>query len=147
MKKATLNICALVVMILGLTVISASAQSAGHYRTHVPFAFTVDGQTFPAGDYRIDVVNPESDKAILSLRSVDGREGRLIMTTPKSVDPSKELSQLVFSRFEGQNILMEVSVADFGVEIRGARAASAVAQRRINTDPRRETVALLRSGR
>ena len=147
MKKATLNICAMVVMILGLAVISASAQSAGHYRSHIPFAFTVSGQTFQAGDYRIDVVNPESDKAILSLRSVDGREGRLVMTTPKSVDPRNQTSQLVFNRFEGQNVLMSMTVGDFGVEIRGARAASAVAQRRINTDPRTETVALLWSGK
>lgn len=147
MKKATLNICAMVVLILGLAVISASAQSAGHYRTHVPFAFTVGGQTFQAGDYRVSVVNPESDKTILSLRSVDGRQGRLITTIPKQVDPRKAVSQLVFNRFEGQYILMEISVGDLGVEISGARAASAIAQRRINTDPRRETVALLWSGK
>lgn len=147
MKKVTLNLCALAVIILGLAAISASAQSAGHYRTHIPFAFTVDGQAFQAGDYRISVLNPESDKAILSLRSVDGREGRLIMTTPKQVDPRKESSQLVFNRFEGQYILMEMSIGDFGVEIRGARTASAVAKRRINTDPRREVVALLWLGK
>jgi hypothetical protein len=93
------------------------------------------------------VVNPASDKTILSIRSADGRQGRLVMTIPKYVDPRNESSQLVFNRFDDKYILMEMTLGDFGVEIRGARAASQVAQRRINTDPRRESVALLWSGR
>jgi hypothetical protein len=147
MKKVTLNICMLAAIIIGLTVISASAQTTGRFTTHIPFEFTVGQTNFNAGEYTVKVVNPESDRIALSITSTDGRQSRIVLTTPKMANPKMENAKLVFNRYGGQYVLAEMDTPAFAAEIRGARVAGDLAQRRINTDPSRETVALLWQGR
>lgn len=46
-----------------------TSQPASAAVLHVPFAFTVSGQTMPAGEY---TVNQDSHQAFVTLSSVDG---------------------------------------------------------------------------
>lgn len=141
MNKFTLNICAMVGMILGLAAISASAQLAPRYQSHIPFDFTVGQETFTAGDYVIRVVNPESDRAILSIRSADGRTSRLVTTTPKTVKFDSNASQLVFNRYDGRYFLASMTTPDLAVGFHRSRSESKLAKQQIETG--REGVALV----
>ena len=53
MQKIAWHICSLIGMMFLLTVVSAQAQTTGRYRAHIPFDFTIEKETFQAGDYVI----------------------------------------------------------------------------------------------
>lgn len=73
----------------------------------IPFGFTVEGQSFPAGDYTISdsFVHPET---VIQLRSSDGKYFAVIQTHPTySLDPSAK-SELIFQRYGNTYLLSQI---------------------------------------
>jgi hypothetical protein len=62
-------------VLVALVAVSAQAQSRSNQqlRFRVPFAFNAGNTVLPAGEYRVTIVNPSSDKSVLRIVSSDGK--------------------------------------------------------------------------
>lgn len=85
----------------------AFAQGDGQITADVPFAFTVENRSFPAGEYVLANVN-QSNPNTMELRSEDGRAHILFNTEgpSQSADPSK--AEFVFDKVGDQYFLAAV---------------------------------------
>lgn len=144
MMKQSLRIFLTLAALVILSASAAQAQSTGEQTARIPFAFSVGDKSFPAGEYRVSRVNPQSDRAALYIRSGDGRTGRIVMTTPVQADQTPESAKLVFNRYGDAYYLSQVwSPADGTVlELRQSRAERTLAKNLGGERPERQTVAL-----
>ena len=97
---------------LGLVALAAGPALAMGPETlvvHVPFAFSVDNVTLPAGDY---TVKPLSDvtQSVVEIRSEDGRYGAFGLTTPAAAERSSAQPKLVFDRYDKKDFLRAVEL-------------------------------------
>lgn len=100
------------IMIVGLAVCSVSlveAQTAGLYRTEIPFEFSVGTKHYPAGTYSIEVRG--SEKKFFVLRDSTGRNSYALNTMPgdSSGDSSAALD---FHRVGDHYFLAAIRVSD-----------------------------------
>jgi hypothetical protein len=98
--KRYLSLAIAIMMFMTLATITAEAQVFGskEIQARIPFSFNVGSRTLPAGDYTVKVLNPNSDRSVLQIRSRDGRLSALIHAngiTSKDQDNAK----LVFNRY------------------------------------------------
>ena len=79
---------------------ASQAQTAGSQtmRARIPFAFHVASKELPAGEYRITVLNPNSDHQVLQIRSLDGATSAIV-TTFAAKAKVVEHSKLAFHRY------------------------------------------------
>ena len=97
-KYLTLTIA--MMMVLAVATITADAQVFGSKQmsARIPFAFNVGNKTLPAGEYTVKVLNPNSDRYVLQVRSADGKLSALIQTNgAKANNPNN--AKLVFHRY------------------------------------------------
>lgn len=94
-----LNIPLAIMMLVGVLVVGAQAQTSGAQKmtASIPFTFSAGKATLPAGKYTITVVNPSSDRKVLQIRSLNGHASTMVLTTTGSVRAS-ENAKLVFER-------------------------------------------------
>src|SRR5438093_8352086 len=98
--------------LIGVLGISTRAQSRNRQqlRVDIPFAFNVGNTSLPAGEYRIHVVNPSSDRSVLQIASLDGRSTMMVQTTDiEGWSTSKP--KLTFRRYGDQYFLAQVWMA------------------------------------
>ena len=97
--KKFFNIPLAIMMLVGILVVGAQAQTSSVQKViaSVPFTFNVGKTTLPAGKYTITVLNPTSDRKILQIRSMNGRSSAMILTNTNRVNASDN-SKLVFER-------------------------------------------------
>jgi hypothetical protein len=101
MKKTAYTMIALLVLV-GSMAVTANAQNDGRSLVAtIPFQFNVGDKTLPAGEYSISQVNPSSDRAVLQLRSKDGRSAVMIQMN-NAIGPASEHARLVFNRYGSQ---------------------------------------------
>jgi hypothetical protein len=98
--KRYLSLAIAIMMFMTLATITAEAQVFGskEIKARIPFSFNVGSRTLPAGDYTVKVLNPNSDRSVLQIRSRDGRLSALIHAngiTSKDQNNAK----LVFNRY------------------------------------------------
>ena len=95
-KYLTLTIA--ILMVMAVATITADAQVFGskQVRAQIPFAFNVGKTTLPAGEYIVSVVNPNSDRMVLRIRSIDGRNSALVQTNSTRSNNS-DAAKLVFN--------------------------------------------------
>jgi hypothetical protein len=119
------------------------AQSSNRQTANIPFSFNVEGNSFPAGLYSVTRLNPQSDKAVLAIKSADGSVSKVVLTQPVRSGHPQESARLVFSRYGDQYFLSQVwTPADStGLELPKSRAEKTLA-RNIKDTPERTTVAL-----
>ena len=102
MKKLSLVLTIATVLFLGVT--GLSAQSI-HYavRATVPFSFSVNGTTMPAGDYLIT----EFNEKVIRIQGEENGKSTLALTDAvgggNPVDP-----KLVFRQYDGRYFLAQV---------------------------------------
>src|SRR5207302_2558016 len=79
MKKQAYTLIALLVLVGSMAV---AARAQGGSRTQlvatIPFEFSIGDKTMPAGEYTVRQVNPSSDRAVLQLRSQDGKASAIV---------------------------------------------------------------------
>jgi hypothetical protein len=87
----------------------AFAMAPETLAVHVPFAFSVDNVTLPAGDYR---VHPLSgfDHNVVEIRSVDGRHSALVVTSAASAERTGAAPKLVFDRYGSKDFLRAIEL-------------------------------------
>jgi hypothetical protein len=108
MKKQNLRIFLMLGLFAILAVSSAHAQTSNVQTASIPFSFTVADKTFPAGEYSVIRLNPAMDKAVLAVRSKDGRMNKVVLAMDIQVDKTQEKAKLVFNRYGDQYFLAQV---------------------------------------
>jgi hypothetical protein len=88
-------------MIILATALTAGAQAQTTQRViaNIPFAFTANNKTLPAGKYTITVLNPSSDRKALQIRSMNGRHSAIVLTNGV-IGNVADNSKLVFERYD-----------------------------------------------
>jgi hypothetical protein len=110
--KRVFNISfAIIILITALTA-GAQAQSASAQRViaNIPFAFTANNKTLPAGKYTITVLNPSSDRKALQIRSMNGRFSAIVLTNA-ILGNASDNSKLVFECYDDRYFFAQVQMA------------------------------------
>jgi hypothetical protein len=92
----------------GVVLTAGTASAAGVLEAKVPFPFVVNGQSFPAGQYRIERVG--SGSSVLLIRG-DGasRTAALVATRPAAEQsPGSDMPALQFKKHENEYRLSAV---------------------------------------
>jgi hypothetical protein len=108
-KRVYIVIASLVLM--GTFAINAQAQSRSRQelRVNVPFAFNVGNTSLPAGEYRVSIVNPASDRSVLRIAGADGTK---VMTLTNDVKGEpKANARIAFRQYGNQYFLAQVWMA------------------------------------
>jgi hypothetical protein len=112
MKRHLSSIIAIIILVAAL---ATTAQSQGTnsrlLRARIPFAFHVGAKELPAGEYRISVLNPSSDRRVLQIRSVDGRVSAITNTVGRQAANAPANSKLVFHRYGNTYFFAQAEVA------------------------------------
>ena len=130
MKRQNLRIFLMFGLFAILAVQSVHAQSSNEQTANIPFSFTVADKTFPAGEYRVQRLNPASDKAALAIKSADGRMSKIVLTMPVQSARTQENAKLVFNHYGDQYFLAQVwTPADnTGLELPQSRSERSLAR-------------------
>ena len=122
-KYFTLSIA--ILMFLAVVTITAEAQVFGSKQmsARIPFAFNVGKTELPAGEYTVTVVNPNSDRSVLRIRSNDGRLSALIQTTGATSKNSSN-AKLVFNRYGDTYFFAQAQLAGDSTTLAAVRTSA-----------------------
>jgi hypothetical protein len=144
MRKQSFRIFLMLGLFAILAPLSAQAQTSNEQTAKIPFSFTVGSKSFPAGEYRVSRLNPQSSQAALAIRSTDGRTGTITLTTDIQGAGVTDKAKLVFNRYGDQYYLAQVwmRVADSGLELPVSRSERELARNAGERAPEQTTIAL-----
>jgi len=125
---ATVTLAVLAVLVA--TTANAQTSAPRTMRARIPFAFHAGSKVLPAGEYRIAVLNPDSDRKALQIRTLDGRASAIVQTFGATVKTIRD-SKLVFHRYGDSYFLSEVLVG--GMET-GRRLAPSRAEKQLRRE-------------
>jgi hypothetical protein len=99
-------------IIILATAFTAGAQQITAQRViaNIPFAFTANNKTLPAGKYTITVLNSSSDRGALQIRSMNGRFSAMVLTNTV-IGKSSDTAKLVFERYDDRYFFAQVQLA------------------------------------
>ena len=109
MKAIILRVTTMLVLVVGLTAVSAQAQTARKTQKFtVPFQFNVGNKVLPAGEYMVSV-----DNQTVRLQKNDGKANALALSR-RTVSASRSNSsvKLTFRQHGDQVYLSQVWLAD-----------------------------------
>jgi len=126
MKRITVNLLWLTAFTLSLTAVGQSQSAKLMLKAQVPFEFNVGEKVFPAGEYKVARVTPET----IALR--DDRNRSLVTVVTRSVESPKTYSTPVL-RFEledGRYVLTQVfeEGSSTGYQLPNPKRLPAIAQ-------------------
>ena len=107
MKIQALRTFTMLTLVLLLTAVSVCAQSERSGVMNIPFNFTVQGKTLPAGEYTIEPNRRDYDKVWL-VRSKDGGTSVLFATSRVQARETQEKTKLIFHRYGDQYFLSQI---------------------------------------
>ncbi len=139
MKKIAWHIGSLIGMMFLLTAVSAQAQTINRFRAHIPFDFTIEKETFQAGDYTIALAKPSSDCTTLQIINRTTGKSWLVQTMQKNVSGKLEAANLVFNRYGDQYFLKQMLTPDYGMQFFKAKNEKQLADKQ---QPQQQLVAL-----
>ena len=101
LKRAT-------VVAAGVVTLAGGTASASAIDVKIPFPFVVQGQTLPAGQYRVE--HNMFDSSVVLIRGERGNNaGMFVHTTPAAgTDQSGNTPALTFKRYENQYRLADI---------------------------------------
>jgi hypothetical protein len=103
-----------IIFAIGLAV-SAHAQNSQAIRADIPFAFTVNGRTLPAGTYRID--SASGNRIVWKLQSTEARSRLFVLANTLSGNLNAGHVQLTFHRYGTQNYLAAFETSSYRVSL------------------------------
>ena len=123
--KRHLSLAIAILMLVAVWATTAQSQAAGPQlmRAHIPFAFHVGSRELPAGDYRITVLNPNSDQKVLQIRSTDGRVSAIVNTLGAKAK-SAEKSKLLFRRYGDTYFFAQAQVAGESIALAALKSSA-----------------------
>ncbi len=145
MKKQAYTMIAMIVLI-GSMAVAAQAQSGSRTQlvANIPFEFNIGDKTMPAGEYTVRQVNPSSDRAVLQLRSKDGKASAMVQMNAL-IDRAKspETASLIFNCYGNRHYFGQAWMPDNdGLEASKGRAERATRNEIASLKHQTEAVAL-----
>jgi hypothetical protein len=104
------NITFAIIILATAFAVGAHAQTTQRLIANIPFAFTANNKTLPAGKYTIAVLNPSSDRKALQIRSINGRFSAIVLTNGVIGNVSDN-SKLVFERYDDRYFFAQAQIA------------------------------------
>ena len=97
----------LITICLLFTAATLFAQTEGQrlMKVNIPFAFSVEDHSLPAGEYLVLTVTPERSIRIVS---ADGKHSAIVNTLPNYAKSPSENSRMVFHRYGNEYFLAQV---------------------------------------
>ena len=110
--KKHLHIVLATAALISVFTVCAQAQSRNRQQliVDVPFAFNIGDTQLAAGEYRVNVVNPSSDRSVLQIKSADGKSSALVSTIDIT-GWSSSRAKLAFRHYSDQYFLAQVWMA------------------------------------
>ena len=96
--------------IIILATAGAQQISAQRVTANIPFAFTANNKTLPAGKYTITVLNSSSDRKALQIRSMNGRFSAMVLTN-SVIGSVADDAKLVFERYDDRYFFAHAQLA------------------------------------
>jgi len=98
-------------MVIGIWAVTAEAQSVNgvSIRANIPFEFSIGDKLLPAGEYRIQQVNPSSDVAMLQIANANG-EARVLVRVRSMRARDTNRTELVFNRYGSSYFLSTLAI-------------------------------------
>jgi len=130
MKKTMMVVIAIVALFF--TVAVASANTAARIRLNIPFAFYVDRDLLPAGEYIFEVcaMSPyASTSSALFIRSLDNTAAKWAHTIPGWNSRNLDQGLAYFSRYADKYFLSKVEYADHQVNLKKSKAEKELSAR------------------
>ena len=109
MKRFFNILVATIILATALTA-GAQAQTTQRVIANIPFAFTANNKSLPAGKYTITVLNPSSDRKALQIRSMNGRYSAIVLTNGV-IGSIADNSKLVFERYDDRYFFAQAQMA------------------------------------
>lgn len=119
--KRLFNISLATIILATALTAAAQAQTTQRVIANIPFAFTANNKTLPAGKYTITVVNPSSDRKALQIRSMNGRFSAIVLTNGV-IGSVSDNSKLVFERYDDQYFFAQVQLAGDSTSLAALRS-------------------------
>ncbi len=120
MKRFFNILVATIILATALTA-SAQAQTTQRVIANIPFAFTANNKTLPAGKYTITVLNPSSDRKALQIRSMNGRYSAVVLTNGV-IGNVADNSKLVFERYDDRYFFAQAQMAGDSTSLAALRS-------------------------
>lgn len=144
MKRHAYIMIAMIVLV-GSLAVTANAQigSRTYLVANVPFEFSVDGKTLPAGEYIVRQLNESSGSAIVRLRSRDNHSTACVQMN-SVIGRVKETGLLIFHRYGNRYFFVQAWTPGNaeGLEAPRTRAERAAQRELASLNAQTETVAL-----
>jgi hypothetical protein len=111
-------------MFMAVATITAQAQASGSQkmRARIPFAFNVGKTELPAGEYTVTVLNPNSDRKVLQIRSTNGKLSALIQTSELDTNTAEQ-TKLVFNRYGNRYFFAQAQMAGEATTLAAVRSS------------------------
>jgi hypothetical protein len=99
----------LIGLVFALTIypIKANAQIIGDLEAKIPFQFHAGNTKFPAGEYRIHVLD-NSDLTMMELSSLDGSVSALFQVQDAETNSEPTKSELIFNKYGNRYFLAKL---------------------------------------
>lgn len=121
MKRLFNILVAIIILATALTA-GAQAQTTQRVIANIPFAFTANNKTLPAGKYTITVLNPSSDRKALQIRSMNGRYSAVVLTNGVIGNVAADNSKLVFERYDDRYFFAQAHLAGDSTSLAALRS-------------------------
>jgi hypothetical protein len=103
--KTIRTMIAVSLLFAATTAVFAQSENRTLMKVSIPFSFSVEDHTLPAGQYYVRSINPDHSMAL-----VNANGGQLVMITytPERAGSESQNSRLVFSKYGNEYFLTQV---------------------------------------
>jgi len=119
--KRFFNITFAIIILATAFAAGTQAQTTRRVIADIPFAFTANNKTLPAGKYTITVLNPSSDRKALQIRSMNGRFSATVLTNGV-LGKVSDNSKLVFERYDDRYFFAQAQLAGDSTSLAALRS-------------------------
>jgi hypothetical protein len=123
---------------LAVSLTSAFAQSGQLLKVDLPFAFEVNNQQFPAGQYKVSI---EAGHPAVMLQNVQSKQSVYTVSSPIQGKKIREVASLVFTRYNDRYFLSKIWMTgtDSGRDLPPSRAERELVRSWAQSAPKPDT--------
>jgi hypothetical protein len=129
--KRYIHLTIAIMIVCGVFAIDGQAQTniSPTLRAEIPFTFSVGEKSLPAGVYTVRILNPNSDRKTLQIRSENGRVSAMVQTIGVNGALSDD-AKLVFHRYGEQYFFAQAQMAGETTRLAATKTRAERATRR-----------------
>lgn len=120
MKRTIIHVCFAAIVAL-IFAAAADAQVGRQYRADIPFEFTLNGESFEAGEYTVGPLSGNSTQLPLALRHVKSGDTDIIGLVQAQGGNGERKGHIYFTEVNGRYELIQVSTPTFEMKKKRAR--------------------------